>query len=177
MRDRAGLRANCAACAAIVGRLGLVPLGAVGLSNLVHFFATVFFSFLLVVTTPRVADALAVSDTPKARPGFCQGFACHVVQKGLSGDQVCWTHATVACLGVQKGLSADLGCSSHATDRICMVLQKDCLSVASAKRGCHPRSVNMCKAGDQSAVPAAPNTMADACPRIMCRPPSPLRTT
>lgn len=53
--------------AAIVGRLGLVPLGAVGLSNLVHFFATVFFSFLLVVTTPRVADALAVNDARKAR--------------------------------------------------------------------------------------------------------------
>jgi len=44
-----------------------VPLGAVGLSNLVHFFATVFFSFLLVVTTPRVADALAVNDARKAR--------------------------------------------------------------------------------------------------------------
>ncbi|KAK9819566.1 hypothetical protein WJX81_006785 [Elliptochloris bilobata] len=51
---------------AIVGRLGLVPLGAVGLSNLVHFFATVFFSFLLVVTTPRVADALAANDAHKA---------------------------------------------------------------------------------------------------------------
>lgn len=50
-----------------MGRLGLVPLGAVGLSNLVHFFATVFFSFLLVVTTPRVADALAVNDARKAR--------------------------------------------------------------------------------------------------------------
>ena len=60
--------AVCAARAAIVGRLGLVPLGAVGLSNLVHFFATVFFSFLLVVTTPRVADALAASDAHKARP-------------------------------------------------------------------------------------------------------------
>lgn len=50
-----------------MGRLGLVPLGAVGLSNLVHFFATVFFSSLLVVTTPRVADALAASDPRKAR--------------------------------------------------------------------------------------------------------------
>ena len=81
MRDRAGLRAAYAGCAAIVGRLGLVPLGAVGLSNLVHFFATVFFSFLLVVTTPRVADALAVSDTPKARQGFCEVFACHSAQQ------------------------------------------------------------------------------------------------
>lgn len=70
------LTAVCAVRAAIVGRLGLVPLGAVGLSNLVHFFATVFFSFLLVVTTPRVADALAVSDTPKARQGSFAPLAC-----------------------------------------------------------------------------------------------------
>lgn len=73
MRDCAGLTAACAGCAAIVGRLGLVPLGAVGLSNLVHFFATVFFSFLLVVTTPRVADALAVRDARQARQGFRAG--------------------------------------------------------------------------------------------------------
>lgn len=46
----------------IVGRLGMHQLGAVGLSNMVFFFVTVFFSFLLVVTTPRVADALAVDD-------------------------------------------------------------------------------------------------------------------
>ena len=48
--------------AVIVGRLGMHQLGAVGLSNMVFFFVTVFFSFLLVVTTPRVADALAVDD-------------------------------------------------------------------------------------------------------------------
>lgn len=46
----------------IVGRLGMHQLGAVGLSNMVFFFVTVFFSFLLVVTTPRVADALALDD-------------------------------------------------------------------------------------------------------------------
>ena len=48
--------------AAIGGRLGTVPLAAVGLSNLVFFFCTVFFSFLLVVTTPRVASAVANED-------------------------------------------------------------------------------------------------------------------
>ncbi len=58
-----------AACAVIVGRLGMHQLGAVGLSNMVFFFVTVFFSFLLVVTTPRVADALAVDD--RARVHFC----------------------------------------------------------------------------------------------------------
>lgn len=47
-----------------MGRLGTVPLGAVGLSNLVYFFTTVVFSFLLVVTTPRVAAAVA-QDNPK----------------------------------------------------------------------------------------------------------------
>ncbi|CAL5229571.1 g12927 [Coccomyxa viridis] len=50
----------------IVGRLGMHQLGAVGLSNMVFFFVTVFFSFLLVVTTPRVADALAVDDRARA---------------------------------------------------------------------------------------------------------------
>lgn len=44
---------------AIVGRLGTLPLAAVGLSNLLFFFCTVFFSFLLVVTTPKVATAIA----------------------------------------------------------------------------------------------------------------------
>jgi Na+-driven multidrug efflux pump len=48
--------------AVIVGRLGIHQLGAVGLSNMVFFFVTVFFSFLLLVTTPRVADALAVDN-------------------------------------------------------------------------------------------------------------------
>jgi hypothetical protein len=70
--------------AAIVGRLGLVPLGAVGLSNLVHFFATVFFSFLLVVTTPRVADALAASDPRKARRAPTAA-ACYVLRAAAAG--------------------------------------------------------------------------------------------
>ncbi|DBB10527.1 TPA: hypothetical protein ACH3X3_002065 [Trebouxia sp. C0006] len=51
---------------AIVGRLGTLPLAAVGLSNLLFFFCTVFFSFLLVVTTPRVASAVANQDLEEA---------------------------------------------------------------------------------------------------------------
>ena len=51
----------------IVGRLGMHQLGAVGLSNMVFFFVTVFFSFLLVVTTPRVADALALNNRREVR--------------------------------------------------------------------------------------------------------------
>ena len=54
--------------AVIVGRLGMHQLGAVGLSNMVFFFVTVFFSFLLVVTTPRVADALAVDNRSQVQP-------------------------------------------------------------------------------------------------------------
>ena len=56
--------------AVIVGRLGMHQLGAVGLSNMVFFFVTVFFSFLLVVTTPRVADALAVDNRSQVWPLF-----------------------------------------------------------------------------------------------------------
>ena len=55
----------------IVGRLGMHQLGAVGLSNMVFFFVTVFFSFLLVVTTPRVADALAVDDRSQVQASKC----------------------------------------------------------------------------------------------------------
>ena len=55
---------NCCALisvwnAAIVGRLGTMQLGSVGLSNLIFFFCTVLFSFLLAVITPRVAQAKA----------------------------------------------------------------------------------------------------------------------
>jgi Na+-driven multidrug efflux pump len=46
-------------CAAIVGRLGTAPLGAVGLSTLVFNFSNFLFSFLMTVTTPRVAVAAA----------------------------------------------------------------------------------------------------------------------
>lgn len=51
---------------AIVGRLGAAPLGAVGLSNLIFFFCQAFFGFLLIVTTPRVANAVAGGDPEKA---------------------------------------------------------------------------------------------------------------
>jgi len=47
---------------ACVGRLGTVSLGALGLSNLVYFFSTVVFSFLLVATVPAVAAAEAAGD-------------------------------------------------------------------------------------------------------------------
>lgn len=56
-----------------MGRLGTLQLGAAGLSNLIFFFSTVLFSFLLAVTTPRVAGAKArgehdeVSDRAQAR--------------------------------------------------------------------------------------------------------------
>lgn len=70
---------------AIVGRLGTLPLAAVGLSNLLFFFCTVFFSFLLVVTTPRVASAVANSKAqevntltaPAASTEKCLGRSCN----------------------------------------------------------------------------------------------------
>ncbi|KAK9826249.1 hypothetical protein WJX74_002798 [Apatococcus lobatus] len=64
---------------AIVGRLGTVPLGAVGLSNLVYFFTTVVFSFLLVVTTPRVAAAVAQDDLKEASVSTAQGLVIGLV--------------------------------------------------------------------------------------------------
>lgn len=76
-----------------MGRLGTVPLGAVGLSNLVYFFTTVVFSFLLVVTTPRVAAAVAQDDLKEvsAPVASLPGHPVHAVQavsiKGCGLDQ------------------------------------------------------------------------------------------
>ena len=50
------------AAAALVGRLGSAPLGAVGASTILHNFSGFLFSFLMVVTTPRVARAVANAD-------------------------------------------------------------------------------------------------------------------
>lgn len=48
--------------AIVGGRLGVASLAALGLSNVVYFFSTAVFSFLLVVTTPAVAAAEAKGD-------------------------------------------------------------------------------------------------------------------
>jgi len=48
--------------AIVGGRLGVASLAALGLSNVVYFFSTAVFSFLLVVTTPAVAAAEARGD-------------------------------------------------------------------------------------------------------------------
>ena len=55
--------------AAIVGRLGTAPLGAVGLSTLLFMFSNLFFNFLTVVTTSDVANAAAQNDF--AEVGSC----------------------------------------------------------------------------------------------------------
>lgn len=75
--------------AVIVGRLGMHQLGAVGLSNMVFFFVTVFFSFLLVVTTPRVADALAVGNRDQVRIG-CLTYA----GKSMTAHTICFESGT-----------------------------------------------------------------------------------
>ena len=48
--------------AIVGGRLGVASLAALGLSNVVYFFSTAVFSFLLIVTTPAVATAEARGD-------------------------------------------------------------------------------------------------------------------
>ena len=59
--------------AAIIGRLGTAPLGAVGLSTLLFMFSNLFFNFLTVVTTSAVANAAADGDTSEVRqPGRCR---------------------------------------------------------------------------------------------------------
>mmetsp|Transcript_17433 Transcript_17433/g.52263 ORF Transcript_17433/g.52263 Transcript_17433/m.52263 type:complete len:588 (-) Transcript_17433:751-2514(-) len=58
---------------AIVGRLGAAQLGAVGLATLVFNFSAFLFSFLMVVTTPRVAAAVANDNKPEASRATAQG--------------------------------------------------------------------------------------------------------
>lgn len=53
--------------AALVGRLGSGPLAAVGLSSALFNFSNFLFSFLMVVTTPKVASAVARNKLDEVR--------------------------------------------------------------------------------------------------------------
>jgi Na+-driven multidrug efflux pump len=53
------------ACAALVGRLGAAQLAGVGLATIMATFAGMLFNFLVVVTTPQVAAAVAQGDMRK----------------------------------------------------------------------------------------------------------------
>lgn len=74
--------------AALVGRLGAAELGAVGLSSLIFNLSNFLFNFLLIVTTPKIAAAVARSDTEAV--GVPQHIlhaaleceCCHRTQKG-----------------------------------------------------------------------------------------------
>ena len=77
------------AAAALVGRLGSAPLGAVGASTILHNFSGFLFSFLMVVTTPRVARAVANADLAevgKTRDAglavCCMSYCCHALGMG-----------------------------------------------------------------------------------------------
>lgn len=52
-------------CTALVGRLGSGPLAAVGLSGALFNFCNFLFSFLMIVTTPKVAAAVAQRNLDK----------------------------------------------------------------------------------------------------------------
>ena len=56
--------------AALVGRLGTTPLAAVGVSTMPIIFFGVVFNFLLFLTTPAVARAVAKGDTDQVRSSF-----------------------------------------------------------------------------------------------------------
>lgn len=59
---------QCLCAAALVGRLGSAQLAAVGLSGIIMIFAAVVFNFLLFITTPTVAAAVAQGDRAKVPP-------------------------------------------------------------------------------------------------------------
>ena len=54
-----------------MGRLGSAELAAVGLSGITFAFSAVVFNFLLYITTPAIAEAVAQEDRNKARPSPC----------------------------------------------------------------------------------------------------------
>ena len=56
--------------AALVGKLGSGPLAAVGLSSALFNFSNFLFSFLMVVTTPKVASAVARNKLDEVRSIF-----------------------------------------------------------------------------------------------------------
>ncbi len=56
-------------CTAIIGRLGTAPLGGVGLSIIAFNFSNFMFNFLLYVTTPKIAAAVAKNDMERVRSG------------------------------------------------------------------------------------------------------------
>ena len=57
--------------AAFVGRLGAAQLGAVGLSSIIFNFCGMIFNFLVVVTTPTVAAAVAQGDYERVSTCLC----------------------------------------------------------------------------------------------------------
>ncbi|KAA6423129.1 MAG: hypothetical protein FRX49_07116, partial [Trebouxia sp. A1-2] len=58
---------------ALVGKLGSGPLAAVGLSSALFNFSNFLFSFLMVVTTPKVASAVARNKLDEASQTTAQG--------------------------------------------------------------------------------------------------------
>lgn len=74
-----------------MGRLGPVPLGAVGLSGVLFNFSNFLFNFLMFVTTPAVARAVAQNDLDEVRAACLHAPACTVFVLRL-----CWVRVGLA---------------------------------------------------------------------------------
>lgn len=86
--------------AALVGRLGAAELGAVGLSSLIFNLSNFLFNFLLIVTTPKIAAAVARSDTEAVRalhPSLNAVSECHL---GVARDVVSVSCFLCPCTGM-----------------------------------------------------------------------------
>ncbi|CAL5221413.1 g3599 [Coccomyxa viridis] len=70
---------------AFVGRLGAAQLGAVGLSSIIFNFCGMIFNFLVVVTTPTVAAAVAQGDFERASRTTAQGLWVALICGTLAG--------------------------------------------------------------------------------------------
>lgn len=92
---------------AIVGRLGVAALGAVGLATLVFNFSAFLFSFLMVVTVPRVASANANNNPAEASRATAQGLQVSLTL-GTVAAVVLWYFAPSLVAAMSKNGSKEV---------------------------------------------------------------------
>ena len=102
--------------ALVGGRLGTAALAALGLSNLVYFFATVLFSFLLVVTTPAVAAAEAKGDRAGSSAATARGLWV-ALGAGIAVGAALWLAAPTLLAALAPGPDVAAAAAPHLRAR------------------------------------------------------------
>lgn len=110
--------------AAIIGRLGTGPLGAVGLSTLLFMFSNLFFNFLTVVTTSAVANAAAEDDAEEVNlhvlPRLYWTLSLCLLGARASGKQVEITEFSGQLQSLWWEMNADI--AVHCASDVCWLV-------------------------------------------------------